>query len=134
MVFYLVFRIVKSRVQQRIECYEVEWKNLKLGETCPVSFVTIESREVLPGFETNCLEKNCFTKCNLVEIDEWKWWKTRRGKSFSYEFNLNTLSRLKIYYIRKIMKGFHRLLHSSPHFLHQSFPTSNSWQHFTFLQ
>lgn len=57
MVFYLVFRIVKSRVQQRIECYEVEWKNLKLGETCPVSFVTIESREVLPGFETNCLEK-----------------------------------------------------------------------------
>ena len=96
MVFYLVFRIVKSRVQQRIECYEVEWKNLKLGETCPVSFVTIERREVLPGFETNCLEKNCSTKCNLVEIDEWKWWKTRRGKSFSYEFNLNTLSRLKI--------------------------------------
>lgn len=39
-------RIVKSRVQQKIDCFEVEWQNLELGETCPVSFVTIETKEL----------------------------------------------------------------------------------------
>lgn len=40
-------RIVKARVQQKIECYEVEWQNVDLGEACPTSFVTIETREVI---------------------------------------------------------------------------------------
>ena len=37
---------MKARIQQKIECYEVEWQNVALGETCPSSFVTIETREV----------------------------------------------------------------------------------------
>lgn len=41
------FRIVKARIQQKIECYEVEWQNVQLGETCPTFFVTIETREVI---------------------------------------------------------------------------------------
>ena len=40
-------RIVKTRIQQKIECYEVEWQNVQLGETCPTFFVTIETREVI---------------------------------------------------------------------------------------
>lgn len=39
-------RIVKARIQQKIECYEVEWQNVQLGETCPTFFVTIETREL----------------------------------------------------------------------------------------
>ena len=42
---FCCFRIVKARIQQRIECYEVEWQNVQLGETCPTFFVTIETRE-----------------------------------------------------------------------------------------
>ena len=38
---------MKARVQQKIECYEVEWQNVDLGEACPTSFVTIETREVI---------------------------------------------------------------------------------------
>lgn len=37
---------MKARVQQKIECYEVEWQNVSLGETCSPTFVTIETREV----------------------------------------------------------------------------------------
>ena len=37
---------MKARVQQKIECYEVEWQNVSLGETCSSTFVTIETREV----------------------------------------------------------------------------------------
>ncbi|KAJ7392256.1 Flap endonuclease GEN 1 [Desmophyllum pertusum] len=39
-------RIVKARIQQKIECYEVEWENVQLGETCPASFVTIETKQL----------------------------------------------------------------------------------------
>lgn len=38
---------MKTRIQQKIECYEVEWQNVQLGETCPTFFVTIETREVI---------------------------------------------------------------------------------------
>jgi len=38
---------VKAQIQQKIECYEVEWQNVQLGETCPTLFVTIETREVI---------------------------------------------------------------------------------------
>lgn len=37
---------MKARVQQKIECYEIEWQNVSLGETCSPTFVTIETREV----------------------------------------------------------------------------------------
>lgn len=37
---------MKARVQQKIECYEVEWQNVSLGETCSPTFATIETREV----------------------------------------------------------------------------------------
>ncbi|KAJ7392255.1 Flap endonuclease GEN 1 [Desmophyllum pertusum] len=39
-------RIVKARIQEKIECYEVEWENVQLGETCPASFVTIETKQL----------------------------------------------------------------------------------------
>lgn len=39
-------KIVKARVQHKVECYEVEWKNLELGEACPAYFVTVEPREL----------------------------------------------------------------------------------------
>ncbi|XP_068707716.1 flap endonuclease GEN homolog 1-like [Montipora foliosa] len=40
-------KIVKARIQQKVECYEIEWQNVGLGETCPDSFVTVETRELV---------------------------------------------------------------------------------------
>ena len=45
--YFFIHRIVKARIQQKIECYEVEWQNVQLGETCPMFFATIETREVI---------------------------------------------------------------------------------------
>ena len=47
--FFICLRILKARVQQKVECYEVLWINIALGETCPSSFVTMETRQVGTG-------------------------------------------------------------------------------------
>ena len=61
-VFVFFARIVKARVQQKVECYEVEWKNLELGEACPPYFVTVEPREV------NVI-LNCYKLINLLVVN-----------------------------------------------------------------
>ncbi|KAK3742364.1 hypothetical protein QZH41_019300, partial [Actinostola sp. cb2023] len=38
-------RIVKSRVQNKIECYEVMWRNKDVGMTCQPTFNTIENKK-----------------------------------------------------------------------------------------
>ena len=43
-------RIVKRRVQHRVECYEIEWQNVSLREFCRETFVTIERRDVSLSF------------------------------------------------------------------------------------
>ena len=53
---------MKARVQQKVECYEVEWKNLELGEACPAYFVTVEPREV------NVI-LNCYKQINLLVVN-----------------------------------------------------------------
>lgn len=61
-VFVFFTRIVKARVQQKVECYEVEWKNLELGEACPPYFVTVEPREVNVIF-------NCYKQIKLFVVN-----------------------------------------------------------------
>ncbi|XP_015776630.1 PREDICTED: flap endonuclease GEN homolog 1-like [Acropora digitifera] len=39
-------RIVKRRVQHKVECYEIEWQNVGLHEFSCETFVTIERRDV----------------------------------------------------------------------------------------
>ncbi|XP_044168685.1 flap endonuclease GEN homolog 1-like isoform X3 [Acropora millepora] len=39
-------RIVKRRVQHKVECYEIEWQNVSLREFCCETFVTIERRDM----------------------------------------------------------------------------------------
>ena len=56
--FNIFHRIVKARIQQKVECYEVEWQNVELGETCPFSFVTVEPREVS---KSECCTKHVLT-------------------------------------------------------------------------
>ena len=53
---------MKARVQQKVECYEVEWKNLELGETCPTYFVTVEPREVNVIF-------NCYKQIKIFVVN-----------------------------------------------------------------
>ena len=53
-LFIICLRILKARVQQKVECYEVLWINVALGETCPSSFITMETRQVgTGGFHIN---------------------------------------------------------------------------------
>ncbi|XP_032242889.2 uncharacterized protein LOC5517074 [Nematostella vectensis] len=40
-------RIIKSRTQNKVECYEVQWINCGLGESCEPTFTTIETRELV---------------------------------------------------------------------------------------
>lgn len=39
-------RIVKRRVQHKVECYEIEWQKVSLREFCCETFVTIERRDM----------------------------------------------------------------------------------------
>ena len=64
------FRILKARVQQRVECYEVQWRNRALNHVCPALFVTIETRQVLAVRASQSRSQALGTKLTPSQVKE----------------------------------------------------------------
>ena len=43
---FISHRIVKCRTKDKVEYYDIEWQNVKLGDSFPLTFETTERRDV----------------------------------------------------------------------------------------
>ncbi|KAL9978742.1 hypothetical protein ACROYT_G016297 [Oculina patagonica] len=77
-------RILKARIQQRVKCYEVQWKNIELGETCPSSFVTIETSELFAKVYSERVKE--FNDSEAAKLFEKSKKKSKRKKSREDEY------------------------------------------------